>query len=248
MKKFFGFFFCIHICLAISAQQFVSPYKLSLTIDIPVSVNAIGLLSSSSILGARFTMPSKQSLQLLDRATVNKFDRGGTYQYSKASGYASDAVLYASMALPLLELAGKNSRKDFGKVIIISAEAFTLNLAITDLFKETVHRKRPLLYNSDVSMDIKYKKDNFNSFISGHTSTVACMGFSFAKTFADYNPNSKLRPLVWVLCAGIPAGTGFLRFKAGKHFWTDVIAGYAVGAIVGLTVPYLHSNKLNFNR
>lgn len=37
--------------------------------------------------------------------------------------------------------------------------------------------------------------------------------------------------------------TGVARVEAGKHFWTDVLAGAAVGAAVGLLVPVLHHNR-----
>jgi membrane-associated phospholipid phosphatase len=35
---------------------------------------------------------------------------------------------------------------------------------------------------------------------------------------------------------------------AGKHFWTDVIAGAALGVGVGLLVPYLHEVVAKKNR
>ena len=38
----------------------------------------------------------------------------------------------------------------------------------------------------------------------------------------------------------LPAVTGYLRFKAGKHFPTDIIVGYGVGATIGYLVPELH--------
>ena len=41
----------------------------------------------------------------------------------------------------------------------------------------------------------------------------------------------------------IPATTAYLRVKAGRHFPTDVIAGYATGAIVGYLIPHLHKKE-----
>ena len=247
MKRFLILFLCIS-CTSISQAQFVSPYKLSLAVDIPISSNSVALLGTSYLIGTSWNIPSKESIATLNRSDINPLDRGATYQHSKIAGYFSDAALYSSIGLPLLQLINKNSRKDFGKVAAINAEVIVLNLAVTDLFKETIRRKRPLLYNPDVPIDAKYTKDNFKSFFSGHTSTVASMSFCFATMFAQYNPNSKAKPAVWVLCAAFPAITGILRYKAGEHYWTDIITGYAVGALLGVGVPYLHNVKLKINR
>ena len=248
MKKWLVLLLHCLVLVRAETQPLIQAYKLSLAIDVPVSANAVALLGASLLVSTTHELPKKESLLLLNRDSVNGFDRGATYERSKAAGYASDAVLYGSVAMPLLQLINKNSRRDFGKVAAISAETLTLNLALTDFVKETAHRTRPLVYNPDVPLDTKYKKDNFKSFYSGHTSTVSAMGFSFAEMYAAYNPDSKLKPMVWTLCAALPVLAGVLRYKAGKHYWTDIITGYVAGAVVGLAVPYLHSTALGINR
>jgi membrane-associated phospholipid phosphatase len=238
----------LHIVFLAVAQSFTSPYKLSLGVDIPISTNGVALLGTSYMIGKTWDIPPKQSLTLLNPDSINKFDRWAAHQNSKVAGYLSDAALYSSVAFPLLQLINKNSRKDFGKVAAISAETFVVNIAFTELLKETVKRKRPLLYNPNIPVDEKYKKDNFKSFYSGHTSTVSAMSFSFAEMYADYNPHSKLKPMVWGLCAAFPLLAGVLRYKAGKHFWTDIITGYVTGAATGLATTYVHNAKLRYNQ
>ena len=85
-----------------------------------------------------------------------------------------------------------------------------------------------------------------NLFFSGHTSSSAYFSFFTAKVFADTHPNSKWKPVVWGSAIALPAMTGYLRYKAGKHFPTDVIVGYGVGAAFGILIPELYKNK-NFN-
>lgn len=247
MKKLYLLFLSIHLLLLLSAQSFTSPYKLSLAVDIPISTNGVALLGTSFLIGKTWQVPSKESIRNLNPDSVNIFDRSATRQNSRVAGYLSDAALYASVALPLLQLINKNSRHDFGKVAAISGETFVVNIAFTDLLKETVRRKRPLMYNENVPLEKKWKKDNFESFYSGHTSTVSAMSYTFAEMYADYNPNSKLKPMVWSMCAAFPLITGVLRYKAGKHFWTDVITGYLAGAVVGLATPYVHRAGLRYN-
>ena len=66
------------------------------------------------------------------------------------------------------------------------------------------------------------------------------MCFMTAKIYQDYNPGKKSVPWVWAAAAVVPAATGIMRQQAGKHFWTDVVLGYALGAAIGVLVPELH--------
>ncbi len=87
---------------------------------------------------------------------------------------------------------------------------------------------------------MKLTKNTRRSFFSGHTSHVAASTFFTAKVLTDINPDGSNNSLYWITAATIPAITGYLRVKGGKHFPTDVIVGYAVGALVGILVPELH--------
>ncbi len=230
------------------AQWKDSPYRLRWEMEVPIAFNAAALLGGSLYAGSRFKMPSEATVLALDPNTINRFDRSATRQNSHAAAIISDAGMYMAMALPAFHLINKNSRKDFGTVAAMGAEVFLLNLGVTNLVKELVGRPRPLLYNPEIPMSRKMKKDNFKSYFSGHTSTAASMSFYFAMTYHHYHPGNKLRPLVWTGCAILPALTGFMRYKAGKHYWTDILTGYAVGALIGVGVPMLHRKVLSINR
>lgn len=248
MNRFYLLLLSFTLSVSCIGQGFTSPYRLGIQVDVPMAVTGVSFLTASTLMGTTKTLPPKEAILALNRNEVNRFDRGATRQNSKVAAYLSDATMYAAMALPLLHLANRNSRKDFGTVAAMSAEVFVVNVGITNLIKESVSRKRPLLYNPDVPMERKLKKDNFKSFFSGHTSTVSSMSFFFAQSFADYNPNSKLKPMVWSLSAALPIVTGLLRYKAGKHYWTDVLVGYAVGAVIGVGVPWLHKTAVGLNK
>jgi len=64
-----------------------------------------------------------------------------------------------------------------------------------------------------------------------------------AKVYADYHPNMKYKWALYAVAGGLTATTAYLRFKAGYHFKTDLIAGVAVGTLAGILVPHLHKNK-----
>lgn len=219
---------------------FKSPYKLSPAVDMPLALGGATIFGTSFILSRQKQVPTDAFIQSLNATDVNAFDRSATRNYSHAAAIASDVFFYAPIAAPAFHLIDRNSRKDFGKISAMWAEVLLVNTAITNLTKEIANRPRPLMYNPNVPMEKKRSKENMKAFFSGHTSTSASMMFFFAKTYADYHPTSKWKPLVWTSCAIVPAITGILRWKAGKHYWTDVLTGYAVGALVGVGVPWLH--------
>ena len=68
--------------------------------------------------------------------------------------------------------------------------------------------------------------------------------FFAAKVFNDFNPESPLVPYIWGVSAAIPALVGYYRIVAGKHFLSDVLLGYTLGAAAGILVPELHKVNL----
>jgi len=248
MKKLLSSLLACLVFMTAIGQNFRSPYKLSSQVTVPISFSAISVLSASYAWGKSKKLPSDETILALDHMNINKFDRSATKNYSKKIALSSDVMMLAAMALPLIHLSNTNSRNDFGKIAVVGAEVFLLNIAATNFIKEAVGRTRPFVYNPNVPLAKKRKFDNFKSFFSGHTSTTAAMSFFFAKSYSDYNPNSKFRPMVWSLSALVPAVTGLLRYKAGKHFWTDILVGYAVGTLIGVGVPALHNANLGINR
>ncbi len=121
------------------------------------------------------------------------------------------------------------------------AEVMLLNGAATYLTKTLVDRPRPYAYaNNPVDAADIEGKEPLRSFFSGHTSMAAASTFFLAKVYSDYHPHNRWRYAVWTAAGALPAVTGFLRIQAGKHFPTDVMVGYVVGAATGYLVPFVH--------
>lgn len=225
-------------------NAFQSPYNLSWQLDIPMGAVAVGMGTAYLIMDKQTEPLSFAALQALDRNQVPLFDRDATYNWSKPVKTTSDVFLYSSMAIPSLLFIDKKIQKDYLQVGTIWAQTFALNAALTSLTKVLVKRPRPFLYNKNVPAHYKEESDGRYSFFSGHTSVSAAMCFMTAKIYHDYNPNSRAVPWVWLGAATVPAITGILRNQTGKHFWTDIITGYLVGAAIGILVPELH--KIRF--
>ena len=104
-------------------------------------------------------------------------------------------------------------------------------------------RYRPYAYNPNVPMSKRVRGGAKNSFFAGHVALVGTSTFFMAKVYSDYHPESKMR---WVFfgLAGLATGTtGYLRYKAGEHFVSDVIIGTMVGTLSGVLIPHWHKNK-----
>jgi len=219
-----------------------SPYKLKRNLDtylvgFSLSVNIIAKIKENQ--KAPLT---KLEINNLNSEKIFKFDRKITNNWDTRSKTLSDILLYSSIFFPALLYSKDKIRSDSQNFTFIWLQAFGLNLGLTDLTKTIFGRKRPYLYGNKATMKEKLKSDNQRSFFSGHTSVSAVSCFIMAQMFKDYYPNSKYSNYLWILAGTVPALTGYMRVKAGKHFYTDVIVGYFVGASIGILIPSLHKN------
>jgi len=244
MKQLSFFFLLLNAFFSIGQQRdtsdFKSPYRLSWAVDVPIITAGVGMGVTYLILDSQTPVLTENYINSLNRNDVWALDRATTYNWSKPVARASDAFLYTSFAVPFVLLADRNVRKDYLKIGLMYAETIALTGALTSLTKNILKRPRPFVYNESVDLHYKQEKDAQYAFFSGHTSVTAAMCFMTAKVFQDYNKGSKAIPWVWAAAATFPAITGVLRQQAGKHFWTDVVTGYLVGAAIGFLIPELH--------
>lgn len=227
----------------LQAQETRYSYNTSFKLDIPLTVGSGLLWMYSNRLHNRKDVFTEDQLETLDLEGVSKFDRVSCSNWSLAAHQGSNVFLFSSPVYPFLTLLNSNVRNSgdaFPTIGLLTFETLALNNALTGLTKEIFKRRRPLLYNPQCPLDMKLSRNATSSFISGHTSNVAAMSFLTAQIYTDLNPNGKNKGLVWGTAAAIPALTAYLRVRAGRHFPTDVMVGYLVGAAVGILVPRLH--------
>ena len=236
--------FCFLVLFCFQTTLFSqSPYTIDWKTE-PIYLGlGIGTLGLGAYLHAKTPLFTTDELITFDRADVNAFDRPATYNNSLKAHELSNVLWYGSQIAPVLLLTGKAIRSDFGKIALLYGEMAFINGGLTALAKSTFKRPRPYVFNENVDEGLKMSGSARAAFISGHTSITAANTFFIAKVFSDYYPDSKWKPYIWSAAVIIPAVTGYLRVEAGKHYPTDVIAGYAVGASVGFLVPHLHKRK-----
>ena len=239
-----GWLLLVIICLGIQVHgqeiECPQPCKIDLRYDLPIATTG-GLIGLAGfIMSKKQITLTEERINSLDKNDVNKFDRSAIGNDSDLAGKISDGILYTSFVSPLALLGSKNVRASWKEFTLMMGESYLLTMGLTILTKELTDRPRPFLYDENFPIEDKIGSSQDNSFFSGHTSVVATSMFFTAKIFSDYHPDSKWKPAVWTVAATVPALTGYLRYADGKHFFTDVIAGYAVGAFVGTMVPFAH--------
>ena len=213
------------------------PYQLNWSKDLSISSTAVGTVLLGDELRRRVPKVFLSELRL---RSIPVFDRFAVDYSSDSARKASNRTRDASTYLPLVLLLGKGPRRDVLKLALLYGQTVALRRGLTNIVKYSVRRPRPYLY--DATLDPKTVVGSYDreAFLSGHTSGSAATAFFFGRVFADYYPDSKLKPYIWTLAAGLPAFTGYFRIRAGQHYLSDVVAGYLLGAAIGYSVPLLH--------
>jgi len=224
-----------------------SPYHTDFKGEVPYIIASgvsltFGLVANLADKTVAYT---EDELSQLDRNDVNAFDRPATYNWNPNAARASDFIRTSVIILPIIFLGNHNTRKDIGPLLIMTLEVTALTYGLTTGIKHVVNRTRPLVYNEEAPLEDRTADNSRLSFFSGHTSFTAAFSFFFAKVMSDYHPDMKTEYKIglWTFAVAIPFATAYLRVSAGKHFPTDVMTGYAVGATIGWLVPHLHKKK-----
>jgi membrane-associated phospholipid phosphatase len=174
-----------------------------------------------------------------DPSGLNGLDRGTVGTVRAGAATASDVALVATGGLAGLLLAAE-SRAGFGMAredLTVLAQALGTASALTNWSKVLFHRPRPSRYVA-AAAGTGGEAESGLSFPSGHTSVAFAAAFAYWSLQARRGTAAAQTPRIATLLA-LATTTGVLRVAARKHFPTDVIAGAALGAAVGWTVPRL---------
>lgn len=233
-----------------------TPYNLKKKIDIPISAAAAALIIGGFILKSGKTPLTDLEISNPDTSKIPKFDLSAIHQANPSYQSASDILEYIAVAMPFLAFVDKRVNGHGLQIAAMYLETLAIDFAAYNMTTGLVNRRRPLTYNLDstfnaatgemepnVPLETKQGPTVKESFFSGHTCNAATATFFGARVFTDLRPHSKLIPFVWIAAAGVPAFTAYSRYKAGKHFPSDVFVGYFVGASIGYLVPTLHKYK-----
>lgn len=185
-----------------------------------------------------------KEVQTWSRDEVNGFDRSATFNYNETIASVSDVINNGLLLAPAILFSGERGRAHTKEIVVMYGEALLLSTALVRTAKVHAQRRRPFVFNEDAPFDRKPLANARTSFFSGHTTSSAMASFLTASIYVDLYPDRD-HTLTWILAAGLPAVTGYLRYEAGEHYLTDVIVGYGVGSLIGWAIPRLHRTGVN---
>ncbi|MBP5357811.1 MAG: phosphatase PAP2 family protein [Treponema sp.] len=224
----------------------LSPFGRNLWVDAGISAGAAGGYITALALKATMDFPDFDGT-LYNRENVPAIDQWGMRPYSKALDVtgtitcALDMAVFPIMTMGLEFLFSNLPKQDGITVGLMYVESVLLTQAVKDLVKVFAQRVRPYMYFDGYDEDAIEFHDFELSMPSGHTAN-AFMGASFLSyVFCAYYPNSAWKIPVVATSYAFAFGTAALRMLSGNHFFTDVLAGAAIGTLCGLGVPFIHT-------
>lgn len=236
---------CLLLVPGPAASQSAFPYENSTEADLSI-LGTSALLFGLGYLNDGESENNRpfilEEIDTLDPLTINEFDRSATQRYSPGAAKLSDVFMYSSMVAPLsLSLTEMGSKEPL-TVTTMHLETLLLNGGVTYLMKNVFRRTRPFVYNDDprIPDSLRMSRTARRSFPSGHTSTAFASMVFLATVYGKMNPDSSSKDLVWAGCLATAGVTGYLRYAAGYHYPTDILAGAALGSFAGWLVPQLH--------
>ena len=209
----------------------------------------IGALSASAVLAQFVKAPAEPrwaSGVLFDDAVRDAL-RASSPQARANAATASDFGYFALALYPAVVDAGLVTWLGRGKadlavqLAFIDVEAVAINGLLTAALQRTVGRARPFTRDCATNPHPECtQRDRNTSFVSGHASvaftgaTVLCFEHSRLSLYGAADA------AVCPIALAVAGTTGVLRVVADKHYATDVIAGAAIGALVGAGVSAFH--------
>lgn len=230
------------LVVAMPARADRKGYELDGRTDAALGTAGLGLFGVGYLLVGDPAPLTTAASDSLDATRINAFDRSAVNKWSPEAARASDVLALTSLLAPLALLADGPGREQADVIGVMYLETALLNSGLTYLLKNVVGRPRPYAYsdNPAIPQELRSARTTRRSFPSGHTSTAFASLVFLATVHGRLYPDSSVNDWVWGGCLATATMTGYLRYAAGRHFPTDILAGASLGAFVGWLVPHLH--------
>jgi membrane-associated phospholipid phosphatase len=223
-----------------------SPMELSW----PFETTLLGMGAAGSAIGEyNLTHITPAGPADVQRSDLPPWDRFAAGWYNPASGTASDILAVTVGGSILFSEAWEKAHSEItweplleDAVILGEAQAWSaaLNLNVRSL---RLH-PRPFVYdaNNGSSASDREAPEAAGSFYSGHASAAFLGAVYFSTVYPLRHPEFKHPGWLWAGSLAAGCAVAVLRVTAGEHFPSDVVAGAAVGSLLGWTFAKIHEH------
>ncbi len=169
---------------------------------------------------------------------INWLDERAIYPYNENLSLASDLTLGLTMSAPASFLFASPA-SDWVETGLSYGVTSLASYSMRTVLKNTISRQRPYLLPDNDATQPADTSDSNQSFPSGHT-LMAFSSAAYTQTVFSLNyPDSPYKRAVTAATWALAVTTAVLRVASGNHFVTDVLAGAAIGSVLGFAGPYL---------
>jgi membrane-associated phospholipid phosphatase len=172
-----------------------------------------------------------------DEDAVNALDRSVVRRHSRSLDALSYVLEVAALATPVISsLREHGPERSMVKDLLVYGEIAAINSAANIVVKSVAARPVPRVYTARFP-ELQRESRGYGSFYSGHCAhTTGALAAN--ATVGRLRGRKGIWP--WILVAGGATLISATRVGAGRHFYTDAVAGSLAGAAIGVLVPRLH--------
>jgi hypothetical protein len=172
-----------------------------------------------------------------DEEVINPLDRGVVRWHSRSLDTVSSVLEIAALCTPVFSsLREHGLSRNLLKDLVVCAEVIAMNSAANIVVKTVAIRPVPRVYTSRFP-ELQRESRGYGSFYSGHCAhTTGALAAN--AVMGSLRGRKGIWP--WMLLAAGATLISAARVGAGRHFYTDAVAGSLAGGAIGALVPRLH--------
>lgn len=177
------------------------------------------------------------------RDSLKRDDTGPAALISHILSYGGGPAMGFSLTIGAAAYDHRIDEAPLNCLLVI--EASLAAVLVKEAFTAVIRRERPEVHALEGDAKKKAAEesgDPLESFPGGHTASIMAITASSA-TIAALR-GYRLAPLIWIVGSTLATASMYLRIASDQHYFTDNVAGAAIGIGVGAGIPLLFHRRV----
>jgi len=199
------------------------------------------VLSSSCVICDGSEPGKVNALDDLFRSAFRRRDGAAASTAADIVAYGAGPAMGAALTIGAAVADHRGDEAPLNSLLVL--EASLASIAVNETAGAFLRRERPRVHalDGEAKAASLADTDSTSSFPSGHTSSIMAITAATATiaTLRGY----RLAPLVWIVGTTLGLTATYLQIAADRAYFTDNLAGAAIGLGVGVLVPVLFHGR-----